>query len=146
MTYQRIAMALGSQAKDEAHAVRENLVDDEAEQRGDDAHAEDHRRGDARLLARRPGHARHFLPDLPEKFCGARFGHDRVRELPFRAPKRRMPDRVCLSPCGRSGGDRTPNPRFWRPVLYQLSYTPICSRATRRPPTLAARVRAILPS
>src|SRR5215469_17680776 len=25
---------------------------------------------------------------------------------------------------GRSGGARTPNPRFWSPVLYQLSYTP----------------------
>src|SRR3546814_8417933 len=25
---------------------------------------------------------------------------------------------------GRSGGARTPNPRFWRPVLYQLSYPP----------------------
>ena len=25
---------------------------------------------------------------------------------------------------GRSGGTRTPSPRFWRPVLYQLSYTP----------------------
>src|ERR1700682_155254 len=25
---------------------------------------------------------------------------------------------------GRSGGARTPTPRFWRPVLYQLSYTP----------------------
>src|SRR6267143_5112868 len=29
------------------------------------------------------------------------------------------------SSAGRSGGARTPNPRFWRPVLYQLSYTPI---------------------
>src|SRR6201993_903599 len=29
---------------------------------------------------------------------------------------------------GRSGGARTPNPRFWRPVLYQLSYTPILGR------------------
>src|ERR1700724_1664909 len=28
------------------------------------------------------------------------------------------------SSVGRSGGARTPNPRFWRPVLYQLSYTP----------------------
>ena len=28
---------------------------------------------------------------------------------------------------GRSGGARTPSPRFWRPVLYQLSYTPKCS-------------------
>ena len=25
---------------------------------------------------------------------------------------------------GRSGGNRTPNLRFWRPALYQLSYTP----------------------
>src|SRR5688572_2210828 len=23
---------------------------------------------------------------------------------------------------GRSGGTRTPSPRFWRPMLYQLSY------------------------
>src|SRR5690606_18972478 len=30
-------------------------------------------------------------------------------------------------PCGfpgRSGGTRTHGPRFWRPMLYQLSYTP----------------------
>ncbi len=26
---------------------------------------------------------------------------------------------------GRSGGNRTPNLRFWRPALYQLSYTPM---------------------
>jgi hypothetical protein len=26
---------------------------------------------------------------------------------------------------GRSGRARTCDPRFWRPVLYQLSYTPI---------------------
>src|SRR5271169_2523434 len=26
--------------------------------------------------------------------------------------------------CGRPGGTRTPNPRFWRPVLHQLSYWP----------------------
>src|SRR5204863_7732831 len=32
---------------------------------------------------------------------------------------------------GRSGGARTPNPRFWRPVLYQLSYTPILERHAR---------------
>jgi hypothetical protein len=25
---------------------------------------------------------------------------------------------------GRSGGTRTPDRRFWRPLLYQLSYTP----------------------
>src|SRR2546427_3130688 len=29
------------------------------------------------------------------------------------------------SPAGRAGGTRTPNRRFWRPLLYQLSYRPI---------------------
>src|SRR5262249_11552135 len=32
------------------------------------------------------------------------------------------------TPCavrGRPGGNRTPNPRFWRPVLCQLSYWPL---------------------
>src|SRR4029079_4994960 len=28
------------------------------------------------------------------------------------------------SQCDRPGGNRTPNRRFWRPVLYQLSYGP----------------------
>src|ERR1700740_1523781 len=36
---------------------------------------------------------------------------------------------------GRSGGDRTPNPRFWRPVLYQLSYTPMPSDRKRASPS-----------
>ena len=34
-------------------------------------------------------------------------------------------DRGGCSLTGRSGGARTPSPRFWRPVLYQLSYTPM---------------------
>ena len=29
----------------------------------------------------------------------------------------------CLN-FGRSGRDRTPDLRFWRPLLFQLSYTP----------------------
>jgi hypothetical protein len=29
---------------------------------------------------------------------------------------------VAHRPFNRSGGNRTPNRRFWRPVLYQLSY------------------------
>src|SRR5262249_56225218 len=31
---------------------------------------------------------------------------------------------------GRPGGNRTPNPRFWRPVLCQLSYWPTASLVT----------------
>jgi hypothetical protein len=31
---------------------------------------------------------------------------------------------------GRAGGARTPDPRFWRPVLYQLSYSPTKNEGT----------------
>src|ERR1700730_16670081 len=76
MTYQRIAMASGSEAEDEAHRVRHDLVDGEEEQSGDEHHDEDHRRGDAGLFPGRPGHARHFLPHLPKKlyWTGLRHG------------------------------------------------------------------------
>src|SRR6202163_4813877 len=33
-------------------------------------------------------------------------------------------------PGGRAGGTRTPNRRFWRPVLYQLSYCPSAARTS----------------
>src|SRR3569832_1848804 len=35
-----------------------------------------------------------------------------------------LPAAAPLIDSGRSGGTRTPGPRFWRPMLYQLSYTP----------------------
>jgi hypothetical protein len=31
--------------------------------------------------------------------------------------------------CGRGGGDRTPDLRFWRPSLFQLSYTPFAANS-----------------
>lgn len=40
-----------------------------------------------------------------------------------------------------AGGNRTPNPRFWRPVLYRLSYRRVCvliSRAERSGPSRRA--------
>ena len=39
----------------------------------------------------------------------------------------------------RAGGTRTPNPRFWRPVLYQLSYDP-----SRESPATAQRLPGLL--
>src|SRR5690606_36528958 len=39
---------------------------------------------------------------------------------PFAAPAKL----VRAKQDGRSGGTRTHGPRFWRPMLYQLSYTP----------------------
>src|SRR3569832_2214742 len=35
-----------------------------------------------------------------------------------------LPAAAPLIDSGSSGGTRTPGPRFWRPMLYQLSYTP----------------------
>ena len=41
--------------------------------------------------------------------------------------KKKAPHANCVSrlSTGRGGGTRTPGTRFWRPLLYQLSYTPI---------------------
>jgi hypothetical protein len=39
-----------------------------------------------------------------------------------------------VNSAGRGGGTRTHGPRFWRPMLYQLSYTPTrrMERVSRR--------------
>src|SRR4029453_3385784 len=39
-------------------------------------------------------------------------------------PGARVFKSTCASAAGRRGGTRTHDPRFWRPMLYQLSYTP----------------------
>ena len=39
---------------------------------------------------------------------------------------------VALLDSGRPGGTRTPNPRFWRPMLYQLSHRPVSFEPPRR--------------
>jgi hypothetical protein len=41
---------------------------------------------------------------------------------------------------GRTGGNRTPNPRFWRPVLCQLSY---CPNPSIHNPSIANRQSSI---
>ena len=56
------------------------------------------------------------------------------------ASPRRPASKLCLSALlrlGRSGGTRTHGPRFWRPMLYQLSYTP--KPPPPLPPCLAGR-------
>ena len=49
---------------------------------------------------------------------------------------------------GRPGGNRTPNPRFWRPVLCQLSYWPWPWAARGLPTTASLRflVSRVLPA
>src|SRR2546429_9678626 len=50
---------------------------------------------------------------------------------------------VVIPESGRGGATRTPDPRFWRPLLYQLSYTPVPVGANSirrlRPPYLVSR-------
>jgi len=70
----------------EAELEADLAAETEPDQAEPDDTESDEAVGDAGLLARRPGHARHFLPDLTKKLCGARFGHDRVRKLPSVTP------------------------------------------------------------
>src|SRR5438552_5560167 len=48
---------------------------------------------------------------------------------------------VLIPESGRGGATRTPDPRFWRPLLYQLSYTPVpvgANSIRRLPPYLVS--------
>ncbi|CCB65807.1 protein of unknown function [Hyphomicrobium sp. MC1] len=40
---------------------------------------------------------------------------------------------IKLHEAGRGGGSRTPDLRFWRPTLYQLSYTPSTDAGKSQP-------------
>src|SRR4026208_1794236 len=98
----------------------DDLVGHQKEQCRDHDEDEDHAGGDHGLAPGRPGDFRHFGTDLANELDGV-LGHSR-----------------CSSGTGRSGGTRTPDPRFWRPMLYQLSYTPTGRRPgpTPHPPPL----------
>src|SRR5712691_10700378 len=136
------------QPEKHTHAVGQHLIDHKEENRGDEDHHEHHRRRDGGLLAARPGDPAQLLANLLNEFGGVGLGH--LRSNPHR-PRPIAPSytyyiriqgpwrMVAMAPHpargpGRSGGARTPNPRFWRPVLYQLSYTPIdCCHSAANP-------------
>lgn len=71
----------------------------------DSADPKNDKRRFLKFLLRRPGHLTHFFVDVSEEVDDF-FFHDRIPVL------------MCTG-----GGTRTPNQRFWRPLLYQLSYT-----------------------
>ena len=108
------------------------------------------------LVARRPGHLLHLAPHLAEVLTRRRALDLRVRRLPTaaraaaacrrpaapsvawsvgscrlgsRSPPGELEVAIIVS---RAGGTRTPNRRFWRPVLYQLSYCPSGRGGRRR--------------
>src|SRR5579884_857853 len=130
-----------SEPEDEPHAFRKRLIDQEKEGGGDEHHHE-HRGGrDHGFLAAGPGDAGDFLAYLLNEFGYARFRHGcntpgagrierDIWRLARRFSRNGRDDRTIQGSAfppraGRSGGARTPNPRFWRPVLYPLSYTPV---------------------
>src|SRR5437667_9622827 len=56
---------------------------------------------------------------------------------------------VVIPESGRGGATRTPDPRFWRPLLYQLSYTPVpvgANSLRRMPPLLGFLVGGVFPA
>src|SRR6266702_6059782 len=56
---------------------------------------------------------------------------------------------VVIPESGRGGATRTPDPRFWRPLLYQLSYTPVpvgANSIRRLPPLLGFLVGGVFPA
>src|SRR5947207_8602811 len=141
------------QPEDQPHPGGKDLIYDEEKDRRDKHHHKDHRRGDHGLLAARPRDAGNLLPDLLKKFDWTRLRHKpahlgRQHRLGPYGPYFLSFQEPRLS-SGRSGGARTPNPRFWRPVLYQLSYTPMRGRyfmilattpaSTVRPPSRIAK-------
>ena len=78
----------------------------------------------ARRGTRRPG-----IPAAQGRWLPA----DQVTENDHgRGPGPRPRHSNCWLKAGRSGRARTCDPRFWRPVLYQLSYTPAGNRRRRR--------------
>src|SRR6185437_14536026 len=113
-------------------AVFQNLVDAEEEHHRQADHDEDHDRRQPGFLPRRPGDLLDALaPDFPAEAHRIerptrhrrRILAGQVRSL-FRRIRHMFSSPIrCIA--GRSGGTRTHGLRFWRPPLYQLSYTPI---------------------
>src|SRR5579883_950673 len=126
-----------SDAEDQLQRVADDPVDEGQEQRHRDHHQENHGGGGDGFLARRPCD----VPDLLAHFA-EELSWTRSRHACF-DPNRRACSSFSLylvaARSGRSGGARTPNPRFWRPVLYQLSYTPKRAAPFAPQPDRAAR-------
>src|SRR5579871_785794 len=145
----------GAELQDPLHRDPQADVDDHEEESDDDDHDEHHDRGDPGLASAGPGDLARLRAHLPEELDGAdaplaglvrrrgraaapwqcgrqtlilgHFGGFLLRVRRRLQTPQRLPEYS-----GRSGGTRTPGPRFWRPMLYQLSYTPPDNEQSRR--------------
>src|SRR5581483_1819876 len=136
---------LPAQSQHELHQVADDQVGEQEEHRGQRHHDQHHRRRDPDLLPGRPRDLwcllAHLLDELERvlrhqpmipRTAPESAAHSRT--LLFAVPPKSVPAR-CLrlnerKPLlGRGGGSRTPNLRFWRPTLCQLSYWPVITAA-----------------
>src|SRR6266699_6929572 len=116
-----IGLSLAADAEKEGDEQSHDLVPNEKEYRGEGDHDEHHGRGNGGLAPARPSDLLGFGTHLLHELERVDFRHDSCR-----CPERRgsrsplyitISDRCSPPKSGRSGGTRTPNPRFWRPVL-----------------------------
>src|SRR5690242_18651098 len=121
-------IALARRADQEPLAIGEKRVDAKKEHHRQPDHDENHGRRQPSFLPARPCNLRDFAPDLAKELQGRAATARRRRQFLARRLCRLLGrfshSLLSSSSTGRSGGTRTHGPRFWRPMLYQLSYTP----------------------
>ena len=102
----------------------EHHVDDPEHQR-DHAHDDEHADGSSHgFLALRPGHLPQLAPHVDEVLASGVDPSRRTACDRLRLPSSLDSTLSLVSVAGRRGGTRTPNPRIWSPVHYQLCYAP----------------------
>src|SRR6266481_976811 len=82
-TYQRCVTVSASNSQQPIHALGEDVIDDQKEQRAEENHQEHHPGRDGRLLARGPGHLAGLLAHLLNEFGRTYLRHDRPGPCPW---------------------------------------------------------------
>src|SRR6185312_9895768 len=104
----------GSDAEHECNGNADQLIRKQEKNGRDRNHDKHHRRGDRGFAARWPCDLSRFLAHLLQEA-------EKTDPLASHFCRRLIAHVLALNPVsgppGRSGGTRTPNPRFWRPVL-----------------------------
>src|SRR5690242_20084465 len=104
----------GSDAEHEGNDNTDQLIRHQKKNRGYRHHEKYHAGGNRRLPARWPGHFACLLTHFLQEAEGA---DPLASHLCRRLVAHMLSLNTVAGPLGRSGGTRTPNPRFWRPVL-----------------------------
>src|SRR5436190_10552067 len=123
VTVAPVVISAAELSENPIHAPRQPQVHGEQvnaeHQRGQD----DDNRGRIDLATGRPRHATQFAPHLRQKLAGAAEPAEHLLGRLFQIVEAHHFHSTPVQ-SGRPGGTRTPNSRFWRPVLYQLNYWP----------------------